>query len=220
MIPSRSIALQTCRIVRRVCSLRFAAACYGVRAVAVVAVVGFCLMLFGAPSVGGEEAWLGEAIAPPSVSTVRFTASADGVRASLSRTVLDRVEGRLIVDSGTGVGLSARVGVVDLVPLEIVLEMVWRGPVALAANWRLGPLGIHLQRKWGPIGTVEIGSKWAVSDRLILGGGWTRRRADGDRLLRGWLVWAEILARRRWLGWTVWIGGGGCGVSWQRSWVY
>ncbi len=191
----------------------------GIRFATAVVVTGSCLMVVLAPSVCGEGAWPGEMIAPPHVSTVQISASNHGVHAVFRRTILDRVEGCLIVDSGTGIDLSARVCVVDLVPLDVIAGWVWRGPLVLAANWRLGPVGIHLQRIWEPMGTVGIGSTWAVTDRLILGGGWTRWRTSGDRPVQRWRVWVEALAGRRWLGWTVWIENNGYGVSWQRSWV-
>lgn len=221
----RRIVSHLVRIVSRRCGWIAANRCGILSAAAVVAVVGSCLALFGAPSpsMGGEGTWGGDVsggvIAPPRVSTLQVAASNHGVHAVFRRTILDRVEASLSLDASTGVGLSARVGVVDLVPLDVIVGCVWRGPLVFAANWRLGPVGIHLQRVWEAMGTVGIGSTWAVTDRLVLGGGWIQRWTAGDRPVRGWVVWVEIFARRQWLGWTVWIENDGCGVSWQRSWA-
>ena len=158
-------------------------------------------------------------MAPEGASTLRLTTTIRGVRVAFSRVIIDRVEARLAADPIAGVRLSARARIVDLTPLEVVVEANWRGPCVLATSWWLGPLGIRLTRELSNSGAVSAQLAWAISDRLLVGAGWMTREAAGLAAEQAWLVWAEILAPRRWMGWTVWIGIGEAGISWYRAWA-
>ena len=190
---------------------------------ALTLLLGLCPMLSTSLSASARSAWDGwqtaSIIPPGGVSTLRMAVEPNGIRVSFGRVVLDRLEARLEIDPTDGVGMLARVGIVEFVPLDIVAQLSWASPFALASTWRLGPFAISLGREITVEGTAWIESMWAVSDRLSVGGGWSQTRTIGQEVRRSWIIRLEALAPSRWVGWNLWISSGGGGISWYRSWA-
>ncbi|MBN1858235.1 hypothetical protein JW848_03410 [Candidatus Bipolaricaulota bacterium] len=202
------------RVSRRRCGGRVAVA---------LAIVGLSLSLWGTPSTSQQQAWsereFSPQITPPGVSYLSVSTTSHDIHFSFSRGIVDRFEARLDVDTTAGVELATRVEIVDRIPLKVVVQATWRGPPEFAASWQLGPLGIDLTRELEPAGTMRASAAWAVSDRLLVGVGWTGRRPFAERTEHSWLVWVQLLALRQWAGWRLWIGLGGGGISCYRAWV-
>ena len=185
-------------------------------------ILSFGLTLSGASGLDRRPTWteteFSAQIAPRGVSLVGVSVTGHLARLAFSRVIADRLEARLDVDASVGVELSARVRIVDLIPLEIMIQAGWCSPPVFAARWQLGPAGIDLTRELKKNGTMWASSAWAVSDRFLVGVGWTGRSAS-DRADHSWVVWAQILSARRWVGWRLWIGAGEGGISCDRAWV-
>lgn len=178
---------------------------------------GLSWVLWGASSAQAD--WeVCAPIAPPGASRLEVSTTLRSIRFAFCRVVIDRLEAKLEADSVEGVVLSARARIVDLNPLDIVVQATWRSPGVLAASWRLGPLGLHLSRQLGTAGRMQLSASWAVSDRVLIGSGWAERRTGVGEADGGWIVWTEVLASCRWSGWRAWIGAGEGGISWYHAW--